>query len=139
LCKALGMPELEHDPRFETIEDKMANNKELIEILDSVFLTKTSKEWETSLREAGALFSVVNTFQDLATDSQVIANNYMLEVDHPIFGKARFPGFPVRLSRTPMTFRSIAPELGQDTEEILLNIGGYNWDEITKLKDEEVI
>jgi crotonobetainyl-CoA:carnitine CoA-transferase CaiB-like acyl-CoA transferase len=43
------------------------------------------------------------------------------------------------LSRTPCSIRREAPELGQHTEEILIEQLGYTWDEIVKLKDEEII
>jgi crotonobetainyl-CoA:carnitine CoA-transferase CaiB-like acyl-CoA transferase len=45
---------------------------------------------------------------------------------------------PVKFSQTPATIRSLAPEMGQHTEEILLELG-YTWDDMAGLKKEGVI
>ena len=47
-------------------------------------------------------------------------------------------GFPWTFHETPASYRREAPELGQHTEEILLELG-YRWEDICKLKEEEVI
>jgi len=48
-------------------------------------------------------------------------------------------GIPVRLSATPGKVRIPAPEFGQHTEEVLMEVAAYNWEEIAQLKSEEVI
>jgi crotonobetainyl-CoA:carnitine CoA-transferase CaiB-like acyl-CoA transferase len=80
----------------------------------------------------------VNTYEEVAAEPQVLANNYITEVDHPLFGPVRVPGSPIRMSKNETGPRHFAPELGQHTEEILLDLG-YSWEEIAKLKDEQVI
>jgi formyl-CoA transferase len=48
-------------------------------------------------------------------------------------------GIPIHFSRTPGKIKKRAPQLGEDTEEILIELGGYSWEEITALKDEGAI
>ncbi|UCG83437.1 MAG: CoA transferase, partial [Dehalococcoidia bacterium] len=62
----------------------------------------------------------------------------IVEFDHPVLGQVKIPGFPVSFSRSASEVRSAAPHFGQHTEEVLLQVGGYTWDEITELKEQEV-
>lgn len=101
--------------------------------------TKTRDEWLEIFRNNDVVASRVNRLVDLASDPQVLANDYITEWDHPTLGPMKFVGFPVEYSKTPVKFRMAAPEVGQHTEEILLEVCGYDWDDINKLRDEGVI
>jgi crotonobetainyl-CoA:carnitine CoA-transferase CaiB-like acyl-CoA transferase len=120
--------------------DKRAKNcAELISIFDETFATKARADWERIFKENGVIYAPVNNMKDLTEDPQVLANDYVTEFDHPIFGRMKTVGFPITFEKTPMSIRREAPEFGQHTEEILTEIAGYTWDDIVKLKDEEVI
>jgi crotonobetainyl-CoA:carnitine CoA-transferase CaiB-like acyl-CoA transferase len=69
----------------------------------------------------------------------VRANDYVVDFEHPRHGKTRVLGVPVRLGETPGSVRAPAPELGQHTEEILLDVLGYDWERITALRERGVI
>lgn len=138
-CKAINMPELQADERFESMEMRQENRKELIAIIDDIMATKTRDEWLEIFRNNDVVASRVNRLVDLASDPQVLANDYITEWDHPTLGPMKFVGFPVGYSKTPLKFRMAAPEVGQHTEEILLEVCGYDWDDINKLRDEGVI
>ena len=139
VCKALGMEHLEKDPRFVDLKARQDNAKELISIMDGIFATKTRDEWIKTLRENGVICSPVNTLSDLANDEQALANEYIVDYNHAVWGPIKAPGIPVIFSETPGKVRAEAPEFGQHTEEVLTEILGYGWEEIIKLKDEEVI
>jgi len=139
VCRSMGLHELEKDARFDSMDNRTKNCQELIQILDQTFLTRTRDEWAKVFKENGLIFAPVNTISELTQDPQAIANDYVTEYDHPVWGHIKTIGFPVGLSRTPCTIRREAPELGQHTEEILLDLLGYTWDDIVKLKDEDVI
>ena len=62
----------------------------------------------------------------------------LVRVDHPQHGVIQMLGLPIRLSETPGGVRAPAPEFGQHSEEVLMELG-YEWDEITELRKEEVI
>ena len=75
---------------------------------------------------------------ELKDDPQVIVNDYITDVDHPILGSVKLADHPVRYSETPHSIRSVAPELGQHTEEVLLELG-YDWEDISRLQEKGVI
>ena len=137
-CRALGMPELENDPRFHSIEARGENAKELVAIMDEKFATKTRDEWFEIFKQEGLIYSPIQTLTEVVDDPQALANNYVTWFDHPVLGRTKMVGFPWDYSQTPASVRREAPELGQHTEEILLELG-YSWDDITKLKDDNVI
>ena len=139
-CRALGRAELAQDERFCNLRVRAANAAAAIDILDEIFATKPRQEWMRILRTSGDfIFTIVNSVDDLPTDPQVVANDYILDFDHPQFGKTQVVGIPVRLSETPGAVRLPAPEFGQHTEELLSQLLGYSWDQIAALKDQEVI
>jgi crotonobetainyl-CoA:carnitine CoA-transferase CaiB-like acyl-CoA transferase len=139
-CCALGRNELAQDERFCNLRVRAANAAAAIDILDEIFATKPREEWMRILRSSGDfIFTIVNSVDDLAADPQVLANDYILDFDHPQFGKTQVVGIPVRLSETPGAVRLPAPQFGQHTEEILSQLLGYSWDQIATLKDQEVI
>jgi crotonobetainyl-CoA:carnitine CoA-transferase CaiB-like acyl-CoA transferase len=138
VCRALGMPELENDPKFNSIEARAENSKELIAIMDKKFATKTRDQWLKILKQEGCICTPIQSPLEVSNDPQALANNYFIYADHPVWGRIKMVGFPWDFSETPASWRREAPEFGQHTEEILQELG-YNWDDIAKLKDEKVI
>jgi len=105
-----------------------------------VFATNTGAEWLKILKKSGDLvFEMVSTISDVAQDPQMRANDYIVDYEHPALGRISITGFPMHFSQTPASVRMPAPEFGEHTEEVLQNILGYTWEEITRLKAEEVI
>jgi len=139
-CEILGINQLKDDPRFNNMERREQNAKELIDILDRLFVTKTRDEWLKLIRTKPELIATsVSKISELSQDPQVTANKYIVDFDHPALGKIKVVGLPINLSKTPGSIRLPAPELGQHTEEVLIDILGYSWDQITQLRDEEII
>ncbi|MFC1822305.1 CaiB/BaiF CoA transferase family protein [Thermodesulfobacteriota bacterium] len=139
LCRAMGLDDLEQDPRFRDMEIRSENGEELISIFDQTFASKTSEEWMPLFIKEGVIHARLNDITDLRDDTQMLANNYITEWEHPEWGKVKWTGFPINFSETPMAIRREAPAFGQHTEEILIEVLGYSWDDIIKLKDKEVI
>ena len=139
-CNALAIRELIDDARFNTMKLRGKNRRELINILDRVFLTKTRAEWMKILDEGGDfIYTVVNSVDDLPNDPQVQANDYIVDYDHPAAGKTQLMGVPVSLSKTPGNARGRAPELGEHSETILTEMLGYSWEEVAKLRESGAI
>jgi crotonobetainyl-CoA:carnitine CoA-transferase CaiB-like acyl-CoA transferase len=139
-CRAIGRDDLETDSRFADAPSRQNNGKELVSILDGIFATRTAKEWMECLKSQGDfLCTPINTITDVINDPQALANDYVVEIDHPTVGKVKTPGFPVDFSKTPVLLPTPAPELGQHTEEVLIELAGYTWADIAELREQEVI
>ncbi len=138
LCSVLGRDDLAADERFTTPFDRFWNSEALLAELDTAFRTRSRAEWMALLDEADIPHGPVNDYASMAEEPQVKANKYITTLEHPTFGEVRVVGTPIRMSQHETGPQSNAPELGQHTEEILLD-AGYGWDEIEKLKDERII
>ncbi len=138
LCRVLGREDLVTDERFAHPKDRQQNREELICELERSFATRPRDEWLRLLKAADVPCGPVNTYAEVATDPQVLANGYISELEHPSLGPVGVVGSPIRMSAMPVGPRATAPELGQHTEEILLGLG-YTWDDIDQFKREEVI
>ncbi len=139
-CKVLGIEQVLDDPRFATMGDRADNAKDLIPILDTAFASRPRDAWMQALKEGGDfIYTVVNTIADLPTDEQMLANEYIVDYEHPSIGKTQLVGVPVRLSKTPGDPKGAAPEFGEHTERILTELLDYSWEDVAKLREEEVI
>ncbi len=139
-CQIMGIQDLQNDPRFANMEQRNHNAVELISILDHIFARKPRESWLEALRkDKDMIYDVVNTVSELVDDPQVIANEMIETFEHPVLGPIKKLRFPIHLSKTPAKTRLPAPEVGQNTEEILIDLCGYTWEEIGKLKERGVI
>jgi crotonobetainyl-CoA:carnitine CoA-transferase CaiB-like acyl-CoA transferase len=138
ICKALGIEQLQHDARFNSIESRGQNAQDLVAVLDLRFAIKTREEWMKILSEAGCIFTPVQTPLEVSNDPQALANRYFIDVQHPMCGRMKMVGFPWDFSETPASVQREAPALGQHTEEVLSALG-YGKEVITKLREEGVI
>jgi CoA:oxalate CoA-transferase len=136
--KAMDITHLEQDPRFNTMEARGANSKELVKILDERFATRTRDEWLSHLKKGGCICTPVQSPTEVTQDPQAYANRYLIEVDHPTWGRTKQVGFPWDFSETPASWRREAPKLGQHTEEILKEIG-YSEEDIRQLRGSKVL
>jgi crotonobetainyl-CoA:carnitine CoA-transferase CaiB-like acyl-CoA transferase len=81
----------------------------------------------------------INTTEEAANDPQAILNGYVTTLNHPSYGDIKLPGFPVALSETPARIHRQAPQFGEHTEEVLIDMLGLDWDEVTALRERKVI
>ncbi len=137
LCRAIERPELENDPRFNNIDARGENNEELIRILDEVFASKTIEEWERICRKYGFIYTRVRTPAEVIVDPQALANDFFVDYPHPTV-RMKVVASPIKFHQDPASVRTPAPEVGQNTEEILLDLG-YSWEDIGQLKEQGVI
>jgi crotonobetainyl-CoA:carnitine CoA-transferase CaiB-like acyl-CoA transferase len=136
--KVMGLEEFIDDPRFATGEKVIENREALLSAMDERIATRTRDEWLRLFDEGGAIAAPINTPVEAAEHPQVIANEYIVEIDHPDEGKIKVFGLPVKLHKTPGRV-GIAPKLGEHTGQILAELGGYTAEEIARLRQEEVI
>jgi len=137
LCRAVGREDLMRDDRFADIAVRREHAPALVEELDAAFATKTLAEWGKVLDRENVWWAPVNTVNDVIAD----------EVAHEagVFRDVEGPDGPVPFVATPADFsagdagpRGLSPELGQHTEEVLLELG-YDWEQIVSLKEHGAI
>ena len=84
------------------------------------------------------LAASVQTYDEILNDEQARINGYIRTLEHPDEGQVKIVGHPIKMSKTPPAPRGPAPEIGQHTEETLLELG-YDWAEIEQLRDDGAI
>jgi crotonobetainyl-CoA:carnitine CoA-transferase CaiB-like acyl-CoA transferase len=131
-AERIDHPELVVDERFRSAEARAQHYAEFIGILDEAFASRTLEEWRPILDGCEIPWSVVQTSRELHTDPQVVANGYLQDAGKESCPKLRLPASPVQFDEQEAKLQ-FAPEPGQDTESILLELG-KDWDEITRLK-----
>lgn len=132
-CDVIGREDLKSDPRFADIATREENREECIRILDEVFASRSYDEWANILRRQSGQWSRVQLATDLNDDPQMLANGYLQEVDYGDGRKLKLVTNPIQFNEEVPELRP-APEQGQHTEEILLELG-YDWERIIDLKD----
>ena len=137
-CRAIAREDLEHDPRFATLASRYENREELIALLDELFAQRTLEEWAPLLDAYNLIWAPALTVKEAVADAQSRARGAFAKIEHPKAGEIEVVDTPVKFSRARVGVRGPAPELGQHTEEILLE-AGYGWDEIGRLRDDGVI
>ncbi len=123
LARAVGHPEWIDDPRFATTADRAENAAELIPMLDEIFATKTRDEWaEVFATEPDFFWAPVQNYGEVLADPQVHASGAIVEVPD---GEATtlLPSTPADFAGTPWAPRSMAPNHGEHTDEVLRERG----------------
>ena len=135
---ALGLAELLEDERYDTPEKRAAAGPDLHAHLAEHFRTRERKEWIDALQPTDCIFGAVQSPLEVVEDPQVQANDYVLPVEHPSYGEIRLTSSPVQFGGEKIEVEKVAPEVGEDTEMTLVDLG-CTWDEIADWKDRGVI
>lgn len=123
LVSALGVDELGDDERFRKPTERLANRDVLHEILEEIFLGRTTDEWLDLLLPLGLPVGPINDVAGVFQDPQVLARDLKVSVEHPSVGTVQHLGVPIKLSRTPARIRRAAPVLGEHTRAVLGEAG----------------
>ena len=134
LCEAIERPDLMDDDRTVDPWARRDSEEWLRNELEQVFLTRTRDEWIERLVAGRIPCGPVYDYQQVADDKHFWINGYLQEVPHANFENHRVVGIPVQFSETATKVRTAAPELGQNTEQVLLDLG-YDWSDIERFHD----
>ena len=122
-CAVLGREELARDPRFASNAERMRNLEALTEALNAKVVSRKSKDLIAALEAAGVPCGPINSIAEMAADPQTLAREMVVELDHPLAGRTRALGLPIKLSSTPGGVKRPAPTFGQHTREVLGEFG----------------
>jgi crotonobetainyl-CoA:carnitine CoA-transferase CaiB-like acyl-CoA transferase len=139
LCAALGRPELADDPRFASNKQRVANRSSLIDKLCAVTVTRTTAAWVTILEAAGVPCGPINSIDAVFADRQVRARGMRIDLPHPRAGSVPLVANPLRMSQTPVTYRTAPPLLGAQTREVLGQRLALSAAEIDELAERGII
>jgi crotonobetainyl-CoA:carnitine CoA-transferase CaiB-like acyl-CoA transferase len=137
LLRAVGREDLKDDERFANIMMRFANAEPLVQVLDDEFAKRPLPEWGEIFDREDVWWAPVQTLAEFAEDPAAHANGAFVDVEGPE-GPLSMVATPVDFYGTPWKATTGAPELGQHTEEILLELG-YEWEQIASLKGDGVI
>jgi glutaryl-CoA transferase len=115
----LGCPELAVDKRFATNQARVKNRDALIPILQGAMLTRSKAEWLVALEAAKVPAGPINNVAEVFAEPQIQARGMQVNVPHPQAPDLQLVGNPIKLSRTPVSYDSPPPTLGQHTDEVL--------------------
>lgn len=140
MSRALEAADLLQDERFSCAQSRSANNQALIAAIEAITTQRTHEELAAALAREGLPASPVNNMADLMQDEQAWANRYIMKAySEEVQREVQIRGLPLTLSKTPTEVHALGPQLGQDTEMLMLDLLGYEWAAIEELKAKEVI
>ena len=131
-CGAIERPELAADERFADFAARDRNRDELTPLLERALVERTSAEWLAIFAAAGVPSAPVNDVATALEDPQARAREDVVEFEHPDLGTVRQVASPLRLSgaeRPP----GRGPFRGEQTEEVLVELCGYELERVREL------
>ncbi len=137
-CDAIDRPDLVTDERYAAILNRVQHSVELIALLDEIFVTRTLEEWAERFDRYELVWGPAHTVAAVVADPQARAIGAFEKVPHRSGEPIVLVRSPLEFSATPASIRRTAPELGEHTEEALLQ-HGYTWEEIATLKAQGAI
>jgi formyl-CoA transferase len=123
LCIAIERPDLVDHPDYRTNALRMENRPALVAELEATIRTRPKHEWVELLLGAGIPAGPINDFREALENPHTEAREMVMEIDHPVEGRVRNIGFPVKLHGTPQAVRRHPPLLGEHRDEILRELG----------------
>jgi CoA:oxalate CoA-transferase len=139
LCVAVERPEMADDPRFVDRAGRLKHVEELMETLQTIFLTRPGEEWLRRLDEAGVPSGPINTVDRALSDPQVQARNMVVEVHNAHYGKVNMTGSPIKFNDTDDRDFLAPPTLSEHTQAILSEWLGMTSEQVNQLRDQGVV
>ena len=138
LLKAINRQDLQENEMFSSNLSRKKNTTQLVEILNTELLKKTSDEWLKIFDDNGLPCGPINSITEMFEDPQTIYREMIIEVENKKAGKSKAIGMPIKFSKSKTEKSKGAPNLGEHTREIMLSFG-YKHEEIEDFYNRKVI
>ena len=138
-CRAAEKEEWIADERYKTRDLRLANYPKFNQEMSGLMRTRTYEDWVNRFETHEVMYAPVNNIEEVTQHPQVLARDMISEVEHPVAGKHKIVNSPIKFSKTPVRVEKAAPELGENTHEILSQRLGLSDAEIEKLKKANII
>lgn len=122
-CALAERPDLAADPRYQSLDKRLANIDALYADVSMMLTTRTSADWLEALDAAHIPAMPVYDPDELPEDAHLAAGNFWQLREDPELGRLRFPGPAARFSATPGALRRLPPRLGEHSVQILTEAG----------------
>lgn len=140
VARAMGREELLTDPRFETNEQRIANNSELVAIIEEWIQSQESDEAALRIfEEAHVPVAPIISVKEAMEHPHLIERRTVRTINDPVMGEFQIPGMPLRFSEFPEELPLQAVSLGENNREILSSHLGYSDHVIDGLYKADVI
>ena len=138
LLKAIDRMDLQENEMFSSNFNRKENITQLVEILNSELIKKTSKEWLKIFDDNGLPCGPINSINEMFVDPQTIEREMIIDVDNKKAGKSKAIGMPIKFSKSKTEKSKGAPNLGEHTKEIM-KIFDYNDKQIDDFYNRKII
>ncbi len=137
-CGLIDKPEWCEDAKFATNSGRFEHRPELWDLLRPFFAKRSTADWVTALEDVGVPAGPIYMMDEVFADPQVQHLGAAVAIDHPVRGETQLVAQPVKLSRTPASIYVSAPDAGEHSDTILVEIG-LSEGEIADLRARNVI
>ncbi|WP_084822498.1 CoA transferase [Oceanobacillus sp. E9] len=119
LCHILQLDYLSNDNRFRTNASRVQHRDLLIPLLQESLTLQTSKYWIKALQEEKIPCGPIQTIDNLPEDLQLKSREMFVSMHHQTAGPIKLIGNPLKLSRTPVTYRHAPPNPGEHNNDYI--------------------
>lgn len=137
LCKAIDYPQLSQNEKFTKNQNRVKHRDELIDLLSQHFLANDAQHWVEAIYAVKVPVGVINSIEEALNEPQIAHRNMVVNIPHPLNDDFKMLGSPIKLSDTPIEYKSAPPQLGEHTLNVLLEFTTAA--EIDRLKTLNVI
>ena len=138
LCEIMGRPELAGDPRFDTNPHRCEHYDELNDEITKWTIQHNLDDIVKLLQSRGQPVAPILNIAEVLALPHVKERNMLIEIEDPVAGRVPIIGSPIKFSLTPCTIEKSAPLLGENTREILTELG-YSEEKINKLAQDGIV
>ncbi|MGH8926935.1 MAG: CaiB/BaiF CoA transferase family protein [Acidimicrobiia bacterium] len=138
LCRVLGLDRLLDDERYASNELRVLNRQPLALEIESVLIDSSTDHWIERLDSVGIPVGRLMDMERVFSDPQVLFNEMVVEIQHPVAGTIRTQGSPLRIDGQPARSLQLPPVLGEDTRPLLVELDVSEAD-IDRLRSERAV